>query len=612
MAVDIVKLLRILDAYLDAGELSVETHNRIRRWLMDSEFAQFQEQVADLIRPKELADAFFQIIPFGTGGRRGPVGVGTNRINLRTIGESAQGLADYIRDQDSVKRELAQAGVVVAYDTRTTSEEFARITVEVLAASGIKTYLFDGPRPTPELSFAVRHLSCTAGVVITASHNPPSDNGFKAYWADGGQVTPPHDEGILNKVRKVDRVYKIPLVEAKKRNLVKIIGAKIDDVYLQMLKKETVLCRERDAIITFSPLHGTGVAIIPTILKSMGFKKLFMPAAQLTMDGRFPTVMNHYPNPEVPEAMDMVVNLARQMKADVAMASDPDADRLGIFAPDKKGNFRYLTGNEVGTLMTWFVLDRLAKQRKLSQRSFVLTTLVSTHMIRKICEDYKIQVVDDLLVGFKYMAEQLHAREKAGEDLSDFVLGFEESIGYLRTRYVRDKDAAIAAVTIAQMTAHLKSKNLTLLDQLDNLYVKFGYHEDIQYNVYLSGVKGFIKMQRLMKALRTTPPEKIAGLKVHAIIDRLAGIHFERKSGKKSPVKGTKGDVLVFWLDAKGSIVLTIRPSGTEPKIKHYISVSAPVEKGKKLDAIKAKCRALANRIAESFKEIEGKIIEMG
>jgi len=563
------RYLAILDCYREIGEISEETYRNARMWLTDPAYAEFHEEVLALIRPTPLIDAFYQVLPFGTGGRRGTVGIGSNRLNARTIGESAQGVAAYIIRQDA-DGSLAARGVVVAHDVRLSSADFAVITAEVLAANGIKVYLFDGPRSTPLLSYAVRHLRAIAGVVITASHNPPSDNGFKAYWEDGGQVVAPHDQAILEAVRQVKEIERLELGRAKEQGLVEVLDGRVEDAYFAMIKRDLDFGGPRAATIVYSPLHGSGLTIVPRALADFGFTDAPMPASQTEMDGRFPTVPDHYPNPEIPAAMGAAIELARQVKGDVVLASDPDADRLGVCVPDGRGDFVYLTGNQFQPLLLDFVLDRLKASGRLPERAYVLTTLVTTKMIRAIAEHHGVEVVDHILVGFKNVADEMRRRELAGLPADRMVFSSEESIGYMLHHEVRDKDSATAAVGAAQMAAYYKAQGKSLLERLHELYTEHGYFADRSFSVFLYGEAGALQMARLMDALRNHPPRQIAGLPIIGITDRRADTFLDVATGRKETLGLAKSNVLAYSLGEGASVV--IRPSGTEPKIKHYLA----------------------------------------
>ncbi|MBZ0272766.1 phospho-sugar mutase [bacterium] len=599
--------LRLLELHRELGEIDDAAYENAKRWLSDPAYRKYRADVADLLRPTDLVDSFYRIIPFGTGGRRGPVGVGPNRINERTIGESAQGLARYILDVDTGGK-LAKRGVAIAYDVRPQSRKFAEISARVLAANGVRVHLFDTPRPTPLLSFAVRQRKCVSGIVITASHNPPTDNGFKAYWDDGGQVVPPHDTEILKRVMAVGEVKTMPLAAARQAGLVRTIGKEIDKAYLDRLPKDLWLCDERDVRIVYTPLHGTGVTIIPRALVAMGFRDVIVPGEQATMDGTFPTVPRNYPNPEEPPAMKAAVDLAREKGAFLVLASDPDADRVGCMARERDGSFSYISGNKMGAAMLHFVLASLAERGEMPKAPFTLTTLVSTQLARAIAGRYRTKIKDDLLVGFKYVAEYLAGAE-AGGKMDGFVFAFEESIGFLRGPHVRDKDAAAAAVTLAQLGARLVATDRTLSEYLDEIYANFGYFVEEQFSVFLTGANGHQKMEKIMSALRSSPPQKIADMKVRAVIDRKTGTMRDLSTGKTRKIKGAKGDVMQFWFDDEGRTRVTVRPSGTEPKIKHYAAAFEPVENAAGLKAAKKRGDARVHALIDAVKAFENKIV---
>jgi phosphomannomutase len=577
--------LRLLEFYRESGEISETTYRNAKAWLTDPAYGEFQSQVIELLRPTPLIDAFYQLIPFGTGGRRGLVGVGANRMNVRTVGEGAQGMATYILREDK-DGSLRKRGVVVAGDVRPSTVEFVRVTAEIFAGNGIKVFLFDGPRSTPLLSFAVRFLRTIAGAIVTASHNPPSDNGFKAYWEDGGQVVEPHDRRIMEEVDRVKEIKRLDLDAAKKRGLVEMLDDRVDRAYVAMAVKHYVVSAERDATIVYSPLHGTGVTFVPAALQAAGFAKVHMPPEQTKMDGGFPSVPKNYPNPEIPVVMDTAIALGKQVKADIVMASDPDADRLGVAAPDGKGGFVYLTGNVVGALLLDFILERRKEAGTLPRTAYALTTLVSTKLVRRIGEAYGVEVVDDLLVGFKNMAAEILRREQAGQDPRDMVFSFEESIGYMVSHDVRDKDSGAAALVGAQLAAWCKAHGLTILDRLEQLYRRYGYYRETQFSVFLEGEAGAERMDYLMDQLRQNPPREIAGRKVIAVVDRKAGARTLFATGAVEKFDKPKSNVLAFVLSANGETHVTIRPSGTEPKIKHYLAHAGQWSSRAEVDAV--------------------------
>jgi phosphoglucomutase/phosphomannomutase len=598
--------MRAIDAAEQGGALMPTAAANVRRWLGSAWYAEFHPEIEALVRAADwrgINDRFWEIIPFGTGGRRGEVGVGPNRINLRTIGESAQGLADYIVEQGDASRE---AGCVVACDTRHHSTEYAVRTAEVLAAAGVKVFLFDGFRSTPELSFAVRYLKATAGAMITASHNPPSDNGFKAYWSDGGQVVPPQDANIIDRVTRVGEIRRMGLADAEARGLIVHVGAEIDEAYLAAVAALS-LSPERDLPFVYTPLHGVGTTCVVPALARMGFTGLSVYEPQAFPDGDFPNVPGHKPNPEEPSVMEPAVAYAREIGAGLVLASDPDADRLAVAAADSSGKWHALTGNQVGVLLNHYVLDRLAERGELPQGGYVARTVVSTMMIDRIAEAYGVELVDHLLVGFKYIAETI--RTMPPEKV--FLFGFEESLGFLRGAFVRDKDATQPAVLVAELAARLRAQGKTLIDLLDSLYARHGYYREVQKSLTMTGAEGSRAIQRIMDALRKTPPDEIAGYPVVMVIDRRSGEAWDPASGARQPVPGTKGNVLIYVLSEDGETRVAIRPSGTEPKIKHYVATSGRLEDGfSSLAALRTMVDRKAKDILEDLLLIENALAE--
>ena len=595
------ELLARLDRWAEEGKILESARDNLRTWLASDRYADFHASIRDMIdgeNLRELNDCFWTIIPFGTGGRRGTMGVGPNRINERTIGESAQGLADYIAAQGPAAKD---AGCVIAHDTRNGSPEFARLVSEVLAASGIKVYFFDGFRSTPELSFAVRHLKATAGAMITASHNPPSDNGFKAYWNDGGQVVPPHDGAIIERVKSVGDIRRLAIQEAESAGLLVRIGREVDEAYLRRVG-ELSLSPERDVAFVYTPLHGTGTTCVTPALEGLGFTGMKVYEEQAFPDGGFPNVPEHKPNPEDSAAMEPAVRYAQSIDAPLVIASDPDADRLAVACRDRSGEWVYLSGNQVGVLLVYHTLSRLAARGELPQGGYIVRTLVTTMMVDKVAEGFGVEVVNDLLVGFKYVAETIR---NAAEGRT-FLFGFEESIGYLRADFVRDKDAAQAAVYVCELAAVLKARGKTFVDLLDELYEEYGYFREIQKSLYLEGAEGSRKMSAIMDGLRARPPAEIGGHEVALVIDRQAGQATDPRTGERRPVSGTRGNVLVYVLSNDGETRVSIRPSGTEPKIKHYIASSGRMEDGfSSLASLKTMVDQKVRDILEDLLEIE-------
>ncbi len=575
-------LLPAIDAALRDGKLNAEAHRYLKKWATGAAYAGFHAEIARLSEAgswNELAESFGEVLPFGTGGRRGPMGVGPNRINTRTIGESAQGLATYLL------KSLAETGgaaadkrpsVVIAFDTRNGSLEFARQVAGIFAGNGIAARLFDGPRSTPELSFAVRHLSADAGVVISASHNPPGDNGFKAYWSDGGQVVPPHDRRIIDEVVRVEAFHEKPAAAARAEGLLGDVGAAVDEAYASYTAG-LAPGRERDLSIVFTPLHGTGTTSVwPSLLRA-GFEKLRAVEEQWAPDGDFPGVPGRSPNPENPAALEAGTALARRHGADLVLASDPDADRLGVVV-FHGGEPVFLNGNQIGILLLEHVVESLAARGGIPSGAVVYKTLVTTDLIDRICGRRNIALDGDLLVGFKYIAEKIRALP----DPDLFLFGTEESHGYLRGAAVRDKDAAQAAVILCDRAAAAKARGRTLVDDLDVIYRREGYYRELSKGMVFGGPdgggRGIETMRALMASLRKDPPRAIGSEAVVSVVDREnASIRDPRTGEQTGTVEGAQGNVLVFRLASTPDRV-TIRPSGTEPKVKIYVQVHAAPE----------------------------------
>lgn len=569
--------------------ISQEAQKNIQAWLTDPKYAEYKQELEKLIAQqdwKTLEDSFFTVVPFGTGGRRGTVGIGSNRINRVTIGESAQGLCDYLTSQneDTAKNN----SIVIAHDTRTTSREFAEYVASIVAANGFKTFLFNSFRATPELSFAVRYLKAAAGIVISASHNPPSDNGFKAYWNDGSQVVAPHDTGIMDAVSNVQTVISCKYQAAVDNGSITIIGPDVDNAYIEAVAQEAG-STSRSAKIVYSPLHGTGITSVKKVLEHCDFQDITIVEEQATPDGTFPNLPNNIPNPEVPSASEMVTQYAKRLSADIAITTDPDADRLGVVAPDSNGNYILLTGNQIASLAAYFVCSKISP----SANKFLVRTIVTTDMLDAIAHDFLLTIYNHILIGFKYVAQLIRDHQDNGNET--FVLGGEESYGLLKGSYCRDKDAAVAALLLCELASELKDKNKTLLWQLDELYKKYGVYTETITNISYPGADGFQNMQTIMKSLRENPPKEIAGVPVTKFIDR------ETYSGTE------KGNVLIFELSEDHHNRLTIRPSGTEPKIKIYTQLYAPVSariSDEELQTTKAAETSRAKHLTEAFQKL--------
>ncbi|MBN1127794.1 MAG: phospho-sugar mutase [Chitinispirillaceae bacterium] len=553
----------------------------------------FRTQVESLIANDErddLNDRFYTDLAFGTGGLRGVIGGGYNRMNSYTVKRATQGLAAYIN-----KKTTGTASAVIAYDSRRYSDLFSLKAALVLCANGIRTYLFSGLRPTPELSFAVRRLKATAGIVVTASHNPPEYNGYKVYWSDGGQVTPPHDAGIIAEVRAIQGpVPEMARKEAIAKGLLVLIDREIDDPFIAMIKAqclrpELVKSHGERLSVVFTPLHGTGAMPVGRALEELGIRVIFVPQ-QKEPDGNFPTVQ--YPNPEEASAMQLALELGRAKKADLVMGTDPDADRIGIAAPD--GNdFRLISGNELGTLLLDYLLSTRKALGTLPANGVFIKTIVTSDLQRLIAASYGVQCVD-VLTGFKYIGEKIREFETTpGGPV--FLFGGEESYGYLTSTEVRDKDAVSAAVMTAEMTLYHLSRGKTLIDRLKEIWQQFGYFRETGISGAFKGQSGVAAMNRLMDTLRKNPPASFAGRNVISLKDYRAGTTLLlKKNAREKDIDLPSSNVLQFLL-ADGSTI-TARPSGTEPKIKFYIS-----------------CRSAAGSILDvAYREVQTTIDEIG
>lgn len=521
---------------------------------------------------KEIQERFYKDLEFGTGGLRGIIGAGTNRMNIYTVRKATQGLANYILKEG---QEAARKGVAIAYDSRRMSPEFADEAALVLAANGIKAYVFESLRPTPELSFAVRQLGCIAGIVVTASHNPPEYNGYKAYWEDGAQVTSPKDEEIIVEVSKVedyDQVKTMSKEEAISKGMYQVIGQDIDGPYLAELKKliidpEVIKKEADDFTIVYTPLHGTGNMPVRSILKEIGFKNVEVVKEQELPDGNFPTVS--YPNPEDIKAFELAIKLGKEKNADVILATDPDADRLGVLAKNSKGEFIPLTGNMIGILLLDYILRRKKEMGILPKNGIAIETIVSTKMVKPIVEHYGVSMTETL-TGFKYIGEKIKEYEATGE--YEYLFGFEESYGCLIGTHARDKDAIVATMGVCELAAYYKSKGITLYDALIGLYEQFGYYKEGLESLTLKGIEGIDKINHILSTLRKTPPVELNGVKVVEARDYEQNEIKDLVTGEIRSTGLPKSNVLYYVLE--DGAWLCIRPSGTEPKVKFYFGVS--------------------------------------
>ena len=519
---------------------------------------------------KEIKERFYKDLEFGTAGLRGIIGAGTNRMNIYTVRKTTQGLANYIKKQHGESK-----GVAIAFDSRRMSPEFASEAALCLAANGIKAYLFESLRPTPELSFAVRELGCIAGINITASHNPPEYNGYKVYWEDGAQITPPHDSGIMGEVQAVtdyNDVLTMDKDEAVKAGLCTIIGKDIDDKYISRLKEqvkhpEAIQAMGKDLKIVYTPLHGTGNIPARRILKELGFENVYVVPEQELPDGEFPTVS--YPNPEADEAFVLGLKLAKEVDADLVLATDPDADRLGVRVKDKNGEYHNLTGNMSGCLLAEYTISQIkALKGSLPEDGALIKTIVTTNMADAIAKGYGIRLIE-CLTGFKYIGQQILGFETSGK--GTYLFGFEESYGCLIGTHARDKDAIVATMALCEAAAYYKTQGKTLWDAMVDMYEKYGYYKDDVKSISLSGIEGLAKIQSIMETLRSNPPKEIAGLKVVSARDYKKDEIVDIQTSEVRPTGLPSSNVLYY--DLTDDAWLCVRPSGTEPKIKFYYGI---------------------------------------
>lgn len=538
---------------------------KAQQWLnsnIDAESKTTIEKLLNNGQEDELVDSFYKDLEFGTGGLRGVMGVGSNRINKYTVGMATQGLSNYLLQTYSKE----QIKVAIAHDSRNNSRYFAEVTASVFSANGIYVYFFDDLRPTPELSFAIRALGCHSGVVLTASHNPKEYNGYKAYWNDGAQLIAPHDKNVIQEVSKIEGIDAVKF--QKDESKIEVIGQKMDDQYLDMLMglslSPEAIQRQKDLKIVFTPIHGTAIKLVPPALERMGFTNVHIVEEQAKPDGNFPTVV--YPNPEESEALSIALEQARKLDADILMGTDPDADRVGIAVKNHHGEFQLLNGNQTGSMLIHYLLKMWQEKDKLNGKQFVAKTIVTTDLIEKIADHFQVRCYDTL-TGFKYIAALI--KDKEGQE--EFIGGGEESYGYLFGDKVRDKDAVASCVMIAEMAAYVKDQGISLFDFLLDTYLQFGLYREYLHSLTKKGKSGLEEIQKMMRELRSNPPLSIGGEKVTKIIDYLEGKEKDLISGDQKPIDFPESNVLQFFTE--GGSKISARPSGTEPKIKFYFSI---------------------------------------
>ena len=550
----------------------MEYREKYEGWLSNP---YFDENTKDELRSiaeddNEIKERFYKDLEFGTAGLRGIIGAGTNRMNIYTVRKATQGLANYI-----MKNGGQAKGVAIAYDSRRMSPEFADEAALCLAANGIKAYVFESLRPTPELSYAVRSLGCIAGINITASHNPPEYNGYKVYWEDGAQITPPHDKGIMDEVEAVtdyNTVKTMGLEEAKKAGLYEVIGQEVDDGYIAELKKQVIHQDSIDAVgkelkIVYSPLHGTGNIPARRILKELGFENVYVVKEQELPDGEFPTVS--YPNPEAKEAFELGLALAKEVDADLVLATDPDADRLGVYVKDaKSGEYKVLTGNMSGCLLADYEIGQRKEVSGLPDDGYLIKTIVTSNLADAIAKGYNIGLIE-VLTGFKYIGQQILGFETTGK--GTYLFGFEESYGCLIGTHARDKDAIVATMALCEAAAYYKTKGKTLWDAMVDMYDKYGYYKDDIQSITLKGIEGLQKIQEILETLRKNPPMEVGGYKVLKVRDYQADTIKDVATGDVTQTGLPTSNVLYY--DLTDDAWLCVRPSGTEPKVKFYYGI---------------------------------------
>ena len=578
-------------------ELIMACEATAQSWLTSSVYdAETQAEVRKMIDSEdktELVESFYRTLEFGTGGLRGIMGVGTNRMNIYTVGAATQGLSNYLNINF---KDMEQISVVVGHDCRNNSRLFAEVSANIFAANGIKVYLFEDMRPTPEMSFAIRHLGCQSGIILTASHNPKEYNGYKAYWDDGAQVLAPHDKGIIDEVNKVKPEDIKGLVKTVDLSnpLIQIVGKDIDDVYLEQIKTISidpeVIKRQKDMKIVYTPIHGTGMMLIPRSLQMWGFENIHTVPEQMIKDGNFPTVVS--PNPENAEALTMAINLAKEIDADIVMASDPDADRVGMACKDSKGEWVLVDGNQTCMLFLYYIIKNRIATGKMKGNEFIVKTIVTTELIKTIADKNNVEMYD-CYTGFKWIARQIRLNE--GKKV--YIGGGEESYGFLAQDFVRDKDAVSACSLLAEICAWAKDQGKTLFDILMEIYVEYGFSLNHTINVVKPGKSGADEIKAMMENFRANAPREIAGSKVILTKDYKT-MQATDAEGNVTAIDQPEPSNVLQWYTEDGSKV-SVRPSGTEPKIKFYLEIagemacpkcyaSAKKDALQKVDAIKA------------------------
>ncbi|MCC9134943.1 phospho-sugar mutase [Pontibacter silvestris] len=574
--------------------IETSIRQKIDSWLSGNYDEATKAEIRELLDKNEddaLADAFYKDLEFGTGGLRGIMGAGSNRMNRYTLGMATQGLCNYLKQNFPDQ----QIKVAIAHDSRNNSDKFARVTADIFSANDIKVYLFEALRPTPELSFAIRHLGCQSGVVITASHNPKEYNGYKAYWNDGGQVVAPHDKNIIAEVNKITSIDDVKF-EAKPENI-EMVSEEVDNAYLERVQSLSIsqdaIKRQQDLKVVYTPIHGTGITLVPKVLERFGFKNIHVVAEQAEPNGNFPTVV--YPNPEEKEAMTLAMKKAEELDADLVLATDPDSDRVGIAVKNLKGEFVLLNGNQTGSLLINYLLQAWQKADKLTGKEYVVKTIVTTDLIKKIADSYNVKMYETL-TGFKYIAAII--RELEGKET--YIGGGEESYGYLAGDFVRDKDAISSCALIAEMAAVAKDNGQSLYEMMVEMYSKYGFYKEELVSITKKGMRGAEEIQQMMSEMRSNPPQTLAGSKVAVVSDYKFSTRKNLQTGEESKLDLESSNVLQY-LTEDGSKI-SARPSGTEPKIKFYISVNEPLSSKEDFDATEQKLKQKIDQILGELK----------
>ena len=572
--------------------VSPEILAKAKSWLSDQYDDETRKQVQNLIDndPNELTESFYRILEFGTGGLRGIMGVGTNRMNIYTVAMATQGLANYIK---MMFADIKRPQIAIAYDCRNNSKEFAQITADVMTANGIKVFLFSALRPTPELSFAIRELKCQSGIVVTASHNPKEYNGYKVYWEDGGQVVAPHDKNIIAEVQKITDISMVK----RKRNakLIEKLDDSFDEIYLTKVMSLSLspklIKKHKNLSFVYTPIHGTGGQVMPKLFAKAGFKNFYPVEEQMVTDGNFPTVVS--PNPEEKAAMNMAIEKAKAMKADIVLATDPDADRVGLAVRDDKGDFMLLNGNQTASILTYYILTRWEELGRLTGKEFIVKTIVTSDLLLNIANKFNVKTYD-VLTGFKYIADKILNKPE-----EKFICGGEESYGFLVGDFVRDKDAIITCFMLAEATAWAAEQGKTLYQILKDIYKEFGVYREKLVSLTKKGISGNEEIKQMMFNFRKDPPKNLLGSRITEIRDYKLGVSKDINFGIETVINLPKSDVLQFFTE--DGIKVSVRPSGTEPKIKFYFSMNEPLENISELSGVEQELDENLEQLAKLF-----------